>query len=428
MGDRHADTNIGATTASASPSPDEFSLFDPEVQSDPYAFYRAMHQKCPVYRVPEKGFYIVSRYDDLDRVLRDPETFSNVLDRTATLQGENAKIHQNILRERGWEHVSTLQRSDPPQHARYRKIIDRALNATQVRELQPRLQKVANSLIDQFIDNGECDFIDQFAVPFPGIIVAELIGLDAKDYRRFKRWADNMLAYGTRLMSPDELREAAEIELEMQHFVAAVLEDRRENPRDDLMSGLVTAYEGVEPLTMHELQNVMHQLISGGYETTASALSHGLWQMIRFPDVVAELRADRSLMRNFINESLRWESPVQSLYRMTTRDVELSGTLIPKGTLCNVRFAAANRDEAEFPNADTFDIHRENGALHLGFGAPPHFCPGAVLARAELSTAFNIFLDRMANFQLARPLPYPVHRPSVGNIPMKEFWLKFQKL
>jgi cytochrome P450 len=409
------------------PPVDELNLLDPLVLSDPFEFYHAVQSQCPVYKLPQNNLYLISKYADLDRVLRDHENFANTLDRTAALQGENAKLYASILREKGWEHQPVLQRSDPPNHTRYRKIINGALNMKQVRNLQPHLVEVANQLIDAFIDRGTCDFINEFSLPFPGIIIAELIGLDAKQYKLFKTWADNLQAVAIGVLSPEEIRQAAELEVEMQHFVAKMLEDRRKEPRDDMLTGLVMAYEDTEPLTMGELQNMMHQLIAGGYETTTSAINHGVWQMIRFPEVAKEVRDDRSLMRNFIDESLRWESPVQGLYRQTTRDVEINGTLIPKGAMCTARYGAANRDPEMFPNADQFDIHRDNANMHLGFGAAVHVCPGAMLARAELTTAYNAILDRMENLELARPMPFPVHKPNFNQFPVKEFTLKFQK-
>ena len=414
-----------------SPGGDEsmagFSFFDPEVQSNPYDFYRAMQQRCPVYKVPDKDLYILSRYADLDKALRDYRTFSNVMERATLLQGANGEVFKAMLKAEGWEHVPTLQRSDPPQHARYRKIIDRAFNVRQVRELQPRLELLGHELIDKFIDRGEADFMEEFALPFPGMIVAELIGLEAKDYQQFRAWSANLLSYGTTVLPLEELKAAARIEIQMQHFFAGIFADRRKNPREDLMTALVTAYEGEEPLSMEELQNLMHQLISGGYETVFSALAHGMWQMIRFPEVADEVRADRNLLPGFINESLRWESPVQGLWRIATRDVEVSGTTIPKGSLCNMRFAAGNRDPEMFPEPEKFDIRRKNAAHNMSFSRGTHFCPGAALARAELTVAYNMILDRMEAFELAEPLPYPVHSPGATQFSMKELKIRFRK-
>ena len=420
-----ADANANAN---ASEPIEKFSLFDPEVQSNPYAFYQAMHTQCPVYKVPDKNIYVVSKYADVEACLRAPETFSSTIERATLLQDDdNSKAYVAILKQHGWEHVPTLQRADPPQHSRYRKIIDGALNVRQVRELQPRLDALAAELVDKFIDRGEVDFLEEFALPFPGIIAAELIGLDARDYKRFTAWADNLQMYGGGKLTRESIEASAHMEVEMQQFFAGIFADRRQNPREDLMTALLMAYEGDAPLSMHELQNVMHQLISAGYETVKTALAHGVWQMVRFPEVVAELRADRNLLPRFINESLRWEPPVQGLWRIVKNDVEVAGTKIPKGALCSVRFGAGNQDEAMFPDARRFDLHRENAAHHLGFGKGTHFCPGASLARAEMMAAYTVLLDRMEDFQLAKRMPYPVHLPSAALSPMKELHLKFRK-
>ena len=427
QGEHMGNNDVGETSAEVSKPIEAFDFFDPEVQSDPYEFYKTLQAKCPVYKVPDKDIYVVSRYDDLNTALRDYSTFSSVMERALLLQGANGEVFKSMLREGGWEHVPTLQRSDPPQHARYRKVIDRAFNVRQVRELQPRLDALANELVDKFIDQGETDFIEDFALPFSGIIAAELIGLDARDYQKFRAWADNLQSYSSRVLSLEELKQAARTEIEMQHFFAAVFEDRRKAPRDDLMTTLVSAYEGEAPLSMEELQNIMHQLISGGYETVKSALSHGMWQMVRFPEVVAAVKDDRSLLPGFINESLRWESPVQGLWRIATRDAEVAGTTIPKGALCNMRYGAGDRDASMFPEPEKFDIRRKNAAHNMAFGRGTHFCPGAALARAELTAAYSSFLDRMEDFQLAAPLPYPVHSPSAAQFPMKELKVKFRK-
>jgi cytochrome P450 len=413
--------------AEAARDPGEFSLFDPKVQSDPFAFYRAMHAKCPVYKLPENGFFLVSKYDDLHTVLRDTATYSSVMERTTFLQGENGKVMVEILREKGWEHVPTLQRADPPNHARYRKIIDRAMNIKQVRNLAPRLEQIVHGLIDRFIDRGECNFVDEFAFPFPGTVIAELVGLGAEGVAQHHAWSENMLSYSTRVLSREELIACAEKEVVMQHILADTFEDRRKNPREDLMTALVTAYEGEEPLTMNELQNIMHQFISGGYETVPSALGHAMWQLLRFPEAMKELRADRSLMRQFTDESLRFEAPTQGLYRRAAKDTELNGTKIPEGAFVIARYGAANRDPDQFPNPDRFDIHRDNANRHLSFGNGIHFCPGALLARQEFAVAFNAILDRMDDIELARPLPEPAHRPSVGLLPLKELHIKFRK-
>ncbi|MDB5703856.1 MAG: cytochrome [Sphingomonas bacterium] len=405
-----------------------YSLADPAMQADRYACYAAAHARCPVFRDPQLGFFVINDYSDVREILGNPKDFSSVVDRTRVMQGANAQILRDVLSEGGgWVNAPALQRADPPQHNRSRKVVTRAFAAGQVRSIGPRITALAHELIDRFIDRGECDFINEFALPLPGTIIAELLGLDAAEWPRYKAWADNLFTYLVAVLTPDEMRKAAETELEMQLFLAAAMEDRRVHPRDDLLTALVTTEDGDQPLTMNELQGVMHQLITGGYETVISALCHGMLQLIRFPEAMTELRADRSLMPAFINESLRFESPTQGLYRVATRDVELSGVAIPAGSLLHIRYAAANRDPVQFPDPGQFDLHRSNASSHVAFGAFIHSCVGQQLARSELTVAFNTVFDRLDNIRLARPLPVPEHDYSVNYIPLKELRIAFDR-
>ncbi len=415
---------------SASGHVDNFSLMDPITQSDPFDFYAALHEECPVYRMPETGFYLVSRYDDLRHVLKDTETFSNDVNvkHGKGLQGELGILYEEIIAKRGWAHVQTLQRTDPPVHSRYRKLLDRVFTVKRVRDMAPYVDDVAHELIDGWIDEGRCEFNTQFAMPLPGIIIAEQLGLGRKDIKTFKRWSDALISLAIRRMTEAEIRETAETELEMQHFLFEIFEDRRKNPTGDLISALVHAHgEDEEPLSLHELQNVMHQLISGGFETTQSAIAHGMWLLLRYPETMQRLRDDPNLIKRFCEEALRFESPVQGLARMTTRDVELAGTHIPKGSMVLTRYGAANRDPARFACPHTFDIDRANAGAHLAFGSGPHFCVGASLARQEMISAFTALLNRLADIKLERELPYPAHDPSLYFMPMKELPIAFGK-
>jgi cytochrome P450 len=412
-------------------SVDEISFLDPHISSNPYRAFELLQRDCPVYRMPETGAYMVTRYEDVRRVLRDYETFSN---RPASTSGMAARGNrsrlQAILRERGWEHVETLQRTDPPVHTRYRKLVDRVFTAKRVQEMAPYIDGVAAELIDRFIDDGTCDFNSQFAMPMPGIIIAEQLGLDRSEVARFKRWADAMLgvSYTGGPVTEEQALANAELELEAQHYLAAVFEDRRANPRDDLMSRLVHAHgDDEEPLTMHELQNIMHQLVTGGFETTQSAINHGMWTLIRYPELVPRLYAHPELMRPFVEEVLRWESPVVFLFRSTTRDVELGGTVIPEGATVMVGFGPANRDPARFSCPHEFNLDRDDVQGHLAFGSGHHYCPGAVLARQEMYAAFTQIVKRMQDIELAAPLPDPVHYFSLPFLPMHDFHIRFRK-
>ncbi len=399
------------------------SFLDPAIQDDPFETYAAMRQQCPVHHIEDMDLYMVTRFDDAKRVLTDPATFSNNPSARAAVAGESARAAAAVFRERGWTRARTLQRTDPPTHTRYRRLLGGVFTKRRVETLVPRMDEICHELIDGFIDSGECEFITDFALPLPGIVICEQLGLDATEYPRFKRWADAMLAGAQRSLSVDEAVEQAEIELDAQHHLAAEFERRRQDPTDDLISALVTSEEN---LSMEEMQDLMHQLITGGFETTTAALSTGLWLLIRHPDQLAKLKADPSLLENFIDESLRFDSPVAGLWRTSTCPVDIAGTTIPEDASVMVRYAAANRDETRFDDPERFDIERENASDHVAFGWGSHFCVGAQLARAELRSAFRAILDRLDDMQLARPLDPLPHEFSFFLRPMKELPIAFK--
>jgi cytochrome P450 len=300
--------------------------------------------------------------------------------------------------------------------------------ASRVKTLTPFVAQVSDELIDAFIDRRTCEFISEYAMPFPGIIIAEQLGLDRSEIKTFKKWGDAMLAMATKMLDEEQLRATANIELEAQHFLADMFEQRQSNPKDDLISALVHAHgDDMEPLNMHELQNLMHQLITGGFETTQSAVAHAIWLLARKPELQEILFENPGKIKKFVEESLRWESPVQGLFRVTRQDVELDGTMIPKGSYVIVRYGAANRDAEKFECPHIFDMERSNAGAHLAFGSGAHFCVGAMLARREMTTAIGDITRRLKNIRLTREMPDPVHEFSLAFLPIAEMHLGFEK-
>lgn len=407
------------------------SLLDPAVQSCPYELYDRLRAETPVYRMPETGFYVVTRYDDVRRVLADTDTFSNAGKRPAgELQGAAMTLHDRMIAERGWVRQHTLQRTDPPEHTRYRRLVNRVFTARRVTtELAPRIDEIVDELIDAFIDRRTCEFMGEFAVLLPALVMTEQLGLDRAKVATFKRWTYALLAPSTRTLDEDEMRSVTETELEAQHYFATALEARREHPTNDLTSGLANAHRasGDEPLSMEELQDLMHQLITGGFETTATAIAHGMRLLVTHPDQMALLRSDLpKYLPGFIEETLRIESPAQGLTRRTARDVEVAGTMIPAGSVVIVRYGAANRDADVFPEPGRFDITRPNLTSHLAFGKGPHFCVGAALARQEMTSAFTTLLRRLDDIEIAEPLPDPLHEPNLFVLVFRQMRLTFR--
>ena len=393
----------------------EEPLLDPAVQADPFGYYDQLRKQQPVLRMPGTGFYVLTRYEDLRAVLRDPGTFSNTLD-LAELSGEKARrlgaLFQQRLAEKGWPHVPTLHQSDPPEHTRYRRLLNKVFSPTRVRQLVPDVQRICDQLIDAFSESqsGRAEFVQDFAFPLPGIVISEQLGLAASEIGTFRRWADAMLAPAQGLLTDEDATiRYADIEAEAQHYLADVFQERRKNPTSDLISALVAASEeeeeeeeqqGERPLSMPELQNLLQQLITGGYITTADAITSAMWLLTQNPEQAKQLKTNPSLIKTFAEESLRMLAPVQGLFRKATRDVQLHGVNIPAGSILHVRYGAANRDPGPFHEPDTFDVTREHVMRHMSFGQGPHACVGAPLARQELVTAFERLLARLGDFRL----------------------------
>jgi len=380
-------------------------LLDPSVQRNPFSYYQRLREHEPVFRMPGTGFYVLTRYEDLRTVLRDTETFSNTLD-LEDLSGERARrlgaLFNERLAEKGWAHVPTLHQSDPPEHTRYRRLLNKVFSPGRVRQMVPGVERICDQLIDAFIGRGRCEFVSEFAFPLPGIVISEQLGLAPDQIGTFRRWADAMLAPAQGLLADEDAAiRYADIEAEAQHYLADVFEDRRARPTSDLISALVAASDSEErPLSMPELQNLLQQLITGGYITTADAITSAMWMLIENPEQMRRVRADRSLINAFAEESLRMLAPVQGLFRKATRDVEIRGVTIPAGSILHVRYGAANRDGEAFEKPDDFDVARAHVMRHMSFGQGPHACVGAPLARQEMVTAFERLLARLDEIHL----------------------------
>lgn len=401
-------------------------LTDLNVQDDPFEYYRERLGQCPVWHEADIDLYVIGGHAELREALMDVSTFSNTPLRTKAGPIEAAVAYQQALVDNGWPRQPTLQRTDPPVHSRYRKLLNRVFTPAAVKQFAPKIDDIARERVESFVDAGHCEFVADFALPLPGIFIAEELGLDRSDYLKFRRWADAMLAQANRRLTVEEALVEAGHELEAQHFLAAEFEKRRATPTGDLISMLVHAHgDDEEPLTMGELQDLMHQLITGGFETTTASLSAGMLLLAEHPDQQQLLRGRRDLMTNFIEEVLRFDSPVQGLWRNSKCPVDVAGVAIPADKAVMMRFGAANRDARVFDEPDRFDITRPNARNHTAFGFGNHYCVGAALARQQMHSAFTILLDRLDDIAVAEPLPVPSHDPSIFLRPMKRLPLAF---
>ncbi len=379
----------------------EGNVFAPETLIDPFDYYRAMHDAgIAIEHLEGMNTWVVYSYDLCSEATTKPEIFSN--DFTSLMGREADEDIQAILAE-GWPDLPTLLTADAPVHTRNRKLVNLAFSAPRVNAIEAEMRDKSIELIEAFADRGECEFVEEFGVPLPVAMIAGQIGLD-NDPKRVKRWSDAAVDRFSQMVDHDRKLECARSLVEFQHYMKGLIDDRRANGGNDLLTDLVEArIEGETPLTDPEIMSLMQQFMVAGNETTTSTLAGGLLQLIRNPDQMAKAKAaaggrDPKVIGNLVEEALRYETPTAGMWRIVKSDTELGGMAIPEGAVVQLRYAAANRDPKRFPDPDKFDIDRTNARTHLAFGKGPHMCVGNMLSRKEMLVAFDELLERLDNF------------------------------
>ena len=396
-------------STNVTPALEEFNLLDDQTRECPFPYLKSIREQRPVYFMPELQGYYVSRYTDLRYVKKHPELFSNDIYKHQPDRGTSRSVAETYRADNGWARTSTLQRTDPPVHTKYRKLINHAFSVKRIREMTGYIETVVNDLIDGFIDRGHCDFVKEYTVPLPCTVIADQLGVPRDRIWDLKRWSDAMLAPGGGFTDETEALECGKQVVEAQHFFASVIHQRQQQPENDIITDLANAtiLEDPDaeplPLTMFELQDLLDQLLTGGNETTTNALGSALMLLLQNPGSIEKLQAQPELIRNFIEEALRVETPVLHLFRVATQDTQIGDVAIPKGSTILLGYASANRDEDVFNEPELFDLEREKPGAHLAFGSGPHHCPGAALARQELYSTFVILLKRLKDIRVANP-------------------------
>ena len=379
------------------------NLFAPETLVDPFDYYREAHEAgVKLEFVAEANAWVVYSYELVSEVTAKPEIYSNDF---ASLMGAADDEIDAILAE-GWDNPPTLLTADHPIHTRNRKLVNLAFSAPRVNAIEADMRKKSIELIAKMAEKGSGDFVEDFAIPLPVAMIAQQIGLD-NDPKQVKDWSDAAVDRFSQLISRERELECARSFVDYQRYMKGLIDDRRANGGDDLLTDLVEArVEGETPLTDEEIMSIMQQFMVAGNETTTSTIAGGLLQLIRNPDQMAKAKAaaggrDPKLIQNMVEEMLRYESPSAGIWRVVKEDVELGGEKIAAGSMLQVRYAAANRDPAKFEDPDAFLIDRKNARAHLAFGKGPHMCVGNMLSRKEMFVAFDELLERLENFQLA---------------------------
>lgn len=347
---------------------------------DPYSVYRRLRDEQPVIPVDTMmGVnHLVTRFQDVQTILRDSALFSS----RANARGIGIVMGRTILEMEGKEHV------------RHRNIISSFFSPRAMKgETRDLISNVVNGLIDAFVKKGKADLVPDLTFTFPLQVITAIIGIPIEDYVAFHRMALDLISVG------DDPAKGMAASKDLVEYLQPILEQRKTDPGEDLLSKLLHAEVDGSRLTDEEVLSFLRLLLPAGAETTYRLTGTCLFAMLRQPEVYEEIRADRSKIGLLIEETLRWDSAVQYVSRETTEAVTLSGIEVPSGAMLSVALGSANRDERHYDNPDAFDLHRANDD-HLAFGFGQHFCAGTHLARLEVTTALNALLDRLPNLRL----------------------------
>lgn len=380
-----------------------FDLHGPGFAADPYPTYAEMRQRCPVHRAVEPDWtnpasltpiWYITRHDDARAVLLDTETFVKDM-RLAFTEAEMAALPpiHGI-----WEVASeTMINREGEDHARLRGLVNKVFTPRMVETLRDRVQAIADSLIDAVSSDGAMELVSQYAFLLPITVIAEMLGVPSEDHPSFRRWSQALVAPP---QSEEELAEAMVSANAFMTYLTKLFAARREDPRDDLITGLLQAEERGDRLSERELLGMVMLLLIAGHETTVGLIANGIHALLRHPDQLALLRDDPSLIESAVEEILRHDSSViTTTARWAARDVELRGQKIQRGDRVVVALAAAHHDPEVFEEPTRFDIRRDRKRT-MGFGIGPHVCLGAAVARLEARVAIGTLIRRLPGLRL----------------------------
>jgi cytochrome P450 len=414
---------------------DEINLLDTAFQNCPYHGYRKLRDEAPVWRDPRTGFYVVTRFEDIRDILLDTDRFRNGMQGGQgggrdQINAPRQQRMRQLYEEKGWLPAPTLAGRDDPNHREMRAMFNEAFRPKRINAMDPFVRDTAYKLIDAFVADGKCDWVKQYAVPLPLIVIGHQMGVPEADIWRIKAWTDAWVQRLGMMQTEEEERWSVEMEIEAQHYFQAVFERLRKQPDDTLVSEMVNRVipEWGRPLNDNELHaEMMADTFVGGSETSTNAISAGVMLLIQNPDVWTRLKADpEQHLRTFVEEVVRLEGPVQGLFRRTAEDVTLHGVTIPAGSMVNIRYAAANRDEREFECPEQLDLERDKPGRHLGYGSGIHHCLGAPLARRELYWAFRALVERVDEMWFAPGTNDFTVAPNFALRALKELHIEFR--
>jgi cytochrome P450 len=390
--------------ATATPEPLTLNPFEPGFFDNPYEQYRLLREDDPVRPALVAG-WMLFRYDDVVRLLRDPSL--SVDDENVSGVSPRDELVAQLIGDREPRGRRSILGLDPPDHDRIRRLVSYAFTPKRVQAMRPRIDQLVTEALDAVAARGEMDVISDLAFPLPFQVISEMLGMpDGADRDRLRSWSGALVRTLEPIVAPGDVEAALAASDAMNDYVHDVLDWKRRQPGDDLLSAMIAAEEAGDRLTDEELRDQIVLLYIAGHETTVNLIGNGTLALLRHPDQLARLRDDPSLDQNAIEELLRFDSPVQFSRRITLEPIEIRGHAIAAGAFVLTCLGAANHDPAQWgPTADELDLGRDGAALHVSFGSGIHHCLGAALARVEGQSAIPALVRRFPQLELATDAP-----------------------
>ena len=383
-----------------------FDPTTPEFRANPYPIYAKLREQKRVFAYNQQIPYIVSHWEDSESLLKDARFGRGIMDdmspdeRDAYMQRWPEGVRPLVEVQADW-----LLFKDPPNHTRLRGLVNKAFTPRIIENLRPRIIAIANDLLDDVKSDNMMDIIKGFAVPLPVIVIAEMLGVPPDDRRKFIHWSREMFAINDIVnLTMAEFERAGNACVLMSGYFENLIDNKRKNPADDLLSSLIAVEETGDTLSHKELIATSILLLTAGYETTLNLIGNGVLALLQHPKQLDLLKSKPDLMKNAVEELLRYNGPVHITSRKARQDLTLHGTHIKDGQTVAIFLASANHDPARFSNPDTLDISRNEGSP-LSFGHGIHYCLGAPLARMETAIALDVLFQRMPNLQLLDDTP-----------------------
>lgn len=374
----------------------QFNPLSPEFRADPYPIYARFRSEDPVHR-NALGAWLLTRYDDVSAVLRDPRFAAH--DISQTIRGKRRFLPAGDIDALSDAIEQWLMLINPPDHTRLRRLVSRPFQPGSIKQLRPKVEQIVAGVMRRARPTGRMDVINDLALPLAVGMIAHILGVPDDGQERVRYWTDGIARVLDPLRSLEEYAEMNRIAGEFSEYFRGLFRERRRAPKDDLISALMTAEHGAET-TEKELLSVCMLLFASGEKTTVNLIGNAMLALLRHRDQLAALRAHPQLMPTAIQEFLRYDSPVQLSTRIPGEDVAFDGTTIPAGSLVFVSLGAANRDPRRFASADRLDVARSDNR-HLAFSAGIHYCLGSALALLEAETAISAMIEQLDGLELA---------------------------